>query len=590
MSVNHLRLFLCAIFVAVVMPTLTFAQTTNCTAISHDLAFGATGSEVTKLQTFLKSNGYFAASITPRFGPATQTAVRNFQKAKGISATGTVGPLTRAAINTVGCGVSGGTTTTSFEVTGWIPYWRVATGTRDTLPHLDKLTEVNPFVFSLRGDGTLFDNGTATDTPTWLVFNAQAKAKGVRVIPTLMSGDRETMHKVLSDQALRTRLVSEIVTLVNARGYDGIDIDFEFKYAKTKDFFSSFLKELKQGLDTKWLMCTIETRLPNEDRYYGMTVPPDAGIFSNDLPVINEYCDRVRLMAYDQQRIDRKLAAEVEATGELHAPVADIRWVEKVINYMSKDIDKKKILIGVPTYGYEYAVTTYANNEHVYDILWTFNPGYALPIAQERGITPVRNSSGELYFTYFSNLPTSTTPVSQSVLGNLAVLAATAYADQKNSNLTYRLLDWPDAQSMQQKIDLAKRLGVRGISIFKLDGGQDPNIWNVLAGVAIKDPLDKPKAATPKVSGAPIARTLALGSAGEDVRTLQRLLNSDSATRIAASGAGSPGAETSRFGALTVSAVQRFQMKYGIASQGVAGYGLVGPQTLAKLNGMLAGL
>ena len=35
---------------------------------------------------------------------------------------------------------------TQLEVTGWIPYWRVATGTTDTLPHLDKLTEVNPFV------------------------------------------------------------------------------------------------------------------------------------------------------------------------------------------------------------------------------------------------------------------------------------------------------------------------------------------------------------------------------------------------------------------------------------------------------------
>src|SRR3989344_6743423 len=85
---------------------------------------------------------------------------------------------------------------TQLEVTGWIPYWRVATGTTDPLPHLDNLTEINPFVFSLRGDGTLFDNGTAADEPLWAVFNAQAKAKGVRVIPTLMSGDRETMHKV----------------------------------------------------------------------------------------------------------------------------------------------------------------------------------------------------------------------------------------------------------------------------------------------------------------------------------------------------------------------------------------------------------
>ncbi len=479
---------------------------------------------------------------------------------------------------------------TSFEVTGWIPYWRVATGTTNTLPHLDKLTEVNPFVFTLRGDGTLFDNGTPTDEPLWLAFNAEAKNKGVRVIPTLMSGDRETMHKVLSDQVLRTRLVNEIGTLVNTRGYDGIDIDFEFKYAKTKDHFSAFLKELKQELGNKWLMCTIETRIPDSDRYYGTSIPADTGIFSNDLQVINQHCDRVRLMAYDQQRIDRKLAAEVEATGELHGPVADPRWVEKVVNHMSKDIDKNKILIGVPTYGYEYAVTTYANNEHVYDILWTFNPGYALPIAQQQGITPVRNSSGEMYFTYFTNFPTSTTPMSQTQLGNAAAAAASTFATQQNSNVTYRMLTWPDAQSMQQKIDLAKRLGVRGISIFKFDGGQDQNTWNVLAGVAIKDPNDKPAVPAPKITAAQIIRTLRMGSVGEDVRTLQRLLNSDAATRVALSGVGSPGNETTRIGSLTVRAIQKFQVKYGIAKPGVAGYGQIGPKTRAKLNGMLVAM
>ncbi|OGG49680.1 hypothetical protein A2763_03295 [Candidatus Kaiserbacteria bacterium RIFCSPHIGHO2_01_FULL_54_36] len=472
---KYVRLLL--VTAAFLVPTLSFAQTSSCVTFTRNLSFGATGSEVTKLQTFLRAQGYFTAASVPRFGPATRTAVRNFQRANGISAVGTVGPITRAKIAILTCNPAA----ESFEVTGWIPYWRVATGTADTLPHLDLLTEVNPFIYTLRGDATLLFNGSTTDAAIWLSFNAQAKAKGVRVIPTLMSGDREVMHNVLSDQILRTTLIDQISTLVNEKGYDGIDIDFEFKHAKTKDYFSLFLKELKQRLGTKLLMCTIESRIPNEDRYYGTSVPQDAGIFSNDLPEINKYCDRVRIMAYDQQGIDRKLKAEVEATGELHAPVADPRWVEKVVNLMSKDIDKSKILIGVPTYGYEYSVTTYANNEHVYTILWPFNPGYALPIAEVRGITPVRNSAGEMYFTYFSDLPTST-PVSL-VSGNLAAAAASQIATQQNSNLTYRLLDWPDAQSIQQKIDLAKRLGVRGISIFKFDGGQDPNIWSVLQGV-----------------------------------------------------------------------------------------------------------
>jgi hypothetical protein len=76
------------------------------------------------------------------------------------------------------------------------------------------------------------------------------------------------------------------------------------------------------------------------------------------------------------------------------------------------------------------------------------------------------------------------------------------------------------------------------------------------------------------------ARNLWLGVNHADVSNLQRTLNSDPATRVALSGAGSPGLETSYFGARTQAAVIKFQKKYGIAP--AAGY--VGPLTRARLN------
>ena len=41
---------------------------------------------------------------------------------------------------------------------------------------------------------------------------------------------------------------------------------------------------------------------------------------------------------------------------------------------------------------------------------------------------------------------------------------------------------------------------------------------------------------------------------------------------------------TGYFGPATLAAVKKFQVKYGIASSGNPGYGLVGPKTRAKLN------
>lgn len=472
----------------------------------------------------------------------------------------------------------------SFEVTGWIPYWRTATGTADVLPHLDKLTEINPFVYTLKSDGTLVDNGSLDEEP-WKTLIAEAKKKGVRVIPTVMSSNRELLHQLLSNTQSRIALEDRITALVKEKNFDGIDIDFENKSADTRPYFSTFLKGLYQRMGKKWVMCTIETRIPNEDRYFGAQIPEDANIYANDLKEINKYCDRVRLMAYDQQGIDLKLQSE--AGTRLYAPVGDPAWVEKVVNLMSKDIAKSKILIGVPTYGYEYAVTTYANNQYVYDILWTFNPGYAAPIAAQYGITPERTYWGEMAFTYVPVGGTTTPPTAGSVQALAAAAAASQIATAGNTNLTFRYLVWPDATSVQQRIDLAKRLGVRGISVFKFDGGQDPNIWNVLAGHASQP---TPSSGTSVSGRAALTRAFAIGSVGEDVRTLQIILNSDVDTRVAASGAGSPGAETTRYGALTRAAVQKFQEKYGIARSGQVGYGTVGPNTRAKLNELLRGL
>ncbi|MGB2580273.1 MAG: IPT/TIG domain-containing protein [Minisyncoccia bacterium] len=58
------------------------------------------------------------------------------------------------------------------------------------------------------------------------------------------------------------------------------------------------------------------------------------------------------------------------------------------------------------------------------------------------------------------------------------------------------------------------------------------------------------------------ARTLSLGSRGEDVRELQKFLNIDSYTTVAVSGAGSLGNETDYYGPATKRAVIKFQEKY----------------------------
>lgn len=365
-----------------------------------------------------------------------------------------------------------------FEISGWIPYWRTATGTADAFAHLDTFTEINPFVYTVTENGRLNDAGSMITDASWIQLKQAAKEKKVRFIPTVMWSNPDAMHAVLSDPASRKLLVRLIVDEVTVHDFDGIDIDFEGKRYETGPYFSKFLQELYKAMGNKWVQCTIESRMPIADRYYGQEIPKDAGQYANDFTVINKNCDRVRFMTYDQQDVDQK--RETELT-EPYGPVSDVVWVEKAIREAMKTIPKRKIVLGVPTYGYEWDVRTYSNNEHVYDLLWTFNPKYGWEKANEYNITPGRNAGGELGFTYFPEggqfvLPRPETPWPFNLVATAASMLSTA----NNSNLSYRMVTWSDAEAIRQKIELAKKLGIRGVAIFKIDGGEDPAMWDVL--------------------------------------------------------------------------------------------------------------
>ncbi|MEK7106886.1 MAG: peptidoglycan-binding domain-containing protein, partial [Patescibacteria group bacterium] len=85
--------------------------------------------------------------------------------------------------------------------------------------------------------------------------------------------------------------------------------------------------------------------------------------------------------------------------------------------------------------------------------------------------------------------------------------------------------------------------------------------------------------ATPSTGASAFTRSLEVGMTGEDVKQLQIYLNANG-FRVAASGPGSPGNETTRFGAGTRGALARFQAANGISPA----VGYFGPKTRAYMN------
>ncbi len=85
-----------------------------------------------------------------------------------------------------------------------------------------------------------------------------------------------------------------------------------------------------------------------------------------------------------------------------------------------------------------------------------------------------------------------------------------------------------------------------------------------------------------------LATSLRFGMTSQDVVFLQKVLNFSADTQVALTGAGSPGHESTYFGAKTLSAVKRFQAKYSDEVLVPAGLsaptGFVGAMTLKKLR------
>ena len=363
---------------------------------------------------------------------------------------------------------------TPFYYGAWVPYWTSTAGEQQIAVNLDSLDEVSPFSYEIVSGGAILDD-LKIGSGVWDGWISAIESANVKVIPTIAWFDAGGIYNLLSVAKTRQAEEDKIAALVKLQGFDGIDIDFEAMSPKTRPYYSLFIQGLAMRLhpQKKVLTCTVQPRTP-PSRIYD-TIPAKI-TYPEDYTVLNKNCDEVRLMAYDQETIDLLLNAS-KGNGNLYAPVADPDWVKSVIQEALKSISPKKIMLGIPTYGYEYEASWYGGVT-TYQRVRAFDYLDAMDRADSMGIQPTRDNAGEMSFTFAS----STYIAEPSILVSTveSVVQPAALMNPNPAASTTFFVSFPDATSIQNNFNLAKQFGLRGAMLFKADGNIDPLVWEYM--------------------------------------------------------------------------------------------------------------
>lgn len=355
----------------------------------------------------------------------------------------------------------------------WLPYWRGQAGAQNISQNLDQLDEISPFSYKVLPDGSLLDY-LHIGSGTWDPWFGAVRDLNIKIIPTIAWFDGDGIYTLLSGAKSRQAQEDAIASLVKTQHFDGIDIDFESMTPATRPYYSLFIQGLATRLhpQKKLLTCTVMARTPA--KYIYDTLPANI-TYPEDYAVLNKYCDEVRVMAYDQGTINLALN-KIKGNGTLYAPVTDPDWVKQVLIATLPYINRKKIMLGIPTYGYEYQVS-WLYGVTTYERVRAFDYLEAMDRAESLGIQPMRNNADELSFTFTS----STYIHVPSIL--ISTVQSTQPAVLSTSNpsaSTTFYVTFPDSISIKNEIMLAKKNGLRGVMLFKADGDIDPLTWQFM--------------------------------------------------------------------------------------------------------------
>ena len=198
------------------------------------------------------------------------------------------------------------------------------------------LTYLTPFTYGITAQGGLLP----LDDQDLI---AAAREHGTQPVMHLSSFtenerfDTDRAARVLQSGELQNQLIAEVRKNMQAKGFVGLDVDFEFLSADLADAYAAFLANCRRQLSPLgyfvWAALAPKTSADQPGLLYE----------GHNYAKIGEATDGVLLMTYEW--------------GYTYGPpmaVAPLPNVRAVLDYAVTEIPREKILLGIPNYGYDW--------------------------------------------------------------------------------------------------------------------------------------------------------------------------------------------------------------------------------------------
>lgn len=222
---------------------------------------------------------------------------------------------------------------------------------------------------------------------------------------------------MVNNEEVKTALLQNLLSVMEEKGYLGVDIDFEYILPQDRIPFADFVADTNAFLSPYGYTVSVALAPKISDDQPGLLYE------GKDYALLGEAADSVLLMTYEW--------------GYTYGPpmaVAPINKVRQVVDYAVTRIDPAKIDLGIPNYGYDFT------------------------LPYERGVSKART---------IGNLEAVQIAIDHSVPISFDETAMSPYFQYEEDGVTHEVW-FEDVRSLREKFSLLPAYGLRGVGYWQI--------------------------------------------------------------------------------------------------------------------------